>query len=680
MLHREGGRKGAVAVMGLALAGISAAQAASPAAEAPVSLDTIVVLGSGHKVSTFDNPASVSVVGPETLRRTPAANVAELLRDVPGVQIFDNGSPGMQRIRIRGEDSRRVTIKIDGHALTDHSPHGTPLLIAPSTIERIEVVRGPSSVLSGSNAIGGVVNIITRRGGELPVEGSITATGRTATRGGGASATLQGANGDLDWRVSAGLSDDGDRRAADGRLTSTEYSHDQFSTHLGYRLDNHYLAFKADQYRVDADVYSPPKEGFESLFVSLPKRDLRKVGLFYEGEDLSPLINGLEASLYYQTIDRLFESGARRNNGMAVETTSDDQQTTYGLDIQAELDLVTAGKTLAGLEYEHDALDTRKTSSVFLPFPPPFGQQRDSATRDEAHIETFSAYFQQAWALNEATTLYLGARGYSVRAKLDDSADKSLQGNSDERLLGSLSLVHQPSDHWSLRANLAQGYSYPTLEQLFLTTRVDVLTEGNPDLSPESADTLELGTRYDGEQFMLDATLFYTRAEDYIGYEDLPDGPGPERRFVNINEARTTGVELAVEYSLPSWDATTLYLNGSLLRRELDYGTRTTTDSGTPSLAGNVGVRHEWSLSPATLAEADVFVRGESQAKLRDAAGEISSEAAGYGTLNAYLGLRHGANFDLGLSLWNLLDKSYEPYGEIPGAERSASLTGTFYF
>lgn len=676
MLHRQGGRKGAIAVMGLALAGASAVQATT---QEPVSLDTIVVLGSGYKVSTFDNPASVSMVGPETLRRTPTANVAELLRDVPGVQIFDDGSPGMQRIRIRGEDSRRVTIKIDGHALTDHSPHGTPLLLDPSTIERIEVVRGPSSVLSGSNAIGGVVNIITRRGGELPLEGSITATGRTASRGGGASATLQGANGDLDWRVSAGLSDDGDRRTADGRLDSSSHSHDQLSSHLGYRLDNHYLAIKADQYRLETDVYSPPPADFESFQVRLPKRDLRKLGLFYEGEDLSPLLADLDASLYYQTIDRQFESRGRMNSGMAVESASDDKQTTYGLDIQAELDVIAAGKTRAGLDYEHDALDTRKTSSVFLPFPPPFGQRRASATRDEAHIETFSAYLQQAWALGDATTLYFGARGYSVRAKLDDSADKSLQGNSDERLLGSLSLVHQPSDHWSLRANLAQGYSYPTLQQLFLTTTAGIPTLGNPNLSPESADTLELGARYRDDRFMLDATVFHTRAEDYIGLEDLP-GPIRQRRFINIDKARTTGFELAGEYSLPGWDSTTLYLNGSVLQRELDYGTRTTTDSGTPSLAGNLGVRHEWALASETLAEADVFVRGESRAKLRDADGEISSEAAGYGTLNAYLGLSHGASFDLGLSLWNLLDKSYEPYGEIPGAGRSASLTGTFYF
>lgn len=77
--------------------------------------------------------------------------------------------------------------------LTDHSAYGAPMLIDPSIIERIEVVRGPSSVLSGSNAIGGVVNIITKRGGEKALEGSLTATGFSATSGYSTSANLMGA-------------------------------------------------------------------------------------------------------------------------------------------------------------------------------------------------------------------------------------------------------------------------------------------------------------------------------------------------------------------------------------------------------------------------------------------------------------------------------------------------------
>lgn len=665
-------------------AGLLLAGAGSVQADEPESLDTLVVLGTGQQTSVFDNPASISVVGAEELGRASTSSVADLLRDVPGLTVYDNGSPGMPRITLRGETSRRVNVQIDGHALSDHSPHGAPLLLDPSTIERIEVVRGPSSVLSGSNAIGGVVNIITRRGGETPLSGSVTATGHTATRGGSTSATLQGASGDVDWRVSAGAGDEGDRRTPDGALDNTGHSFDQLSTHLGYQIsDKHYLAFKADQYRLEADVYSPPPFGFTDFAVSLPQRDLRKGGLLYEGTALAPWLDELKASVYYQTVDRLFESRAEVASGRTVSSASDDRQITYGMNTRAELDLIAPGKTLVGVEYEHDSLDTDKASRVFLPFPPPQGQQRSSSVQDEAHIETFSGYAQQALALGHATTLYLGARGYLVEASLDDSSDKPLADNSDERLLGSLSLVHRPSEYWSLRANLAQGYSYPTLEQLFLTTSASgTAVYGNPDLSPERANTLELGARYRGGPVTLDATLFYTRAKDYIGEEDLPAaGPGPApRRFINVDRANTTGLELRAEYDLPTLDTTTLYASGSVLERELDYGRVTTTDSGKPRLSGTAGVRHSRPVSDTLMAEAELYARGESGAKLRNAEGELTSRSSGYGTLNARLGLGHSEHFDLGLNLYNLLNRSYEAYGEVPGAERSASLTGTLYF
>src|SRR5690554_2277155 len=74
-------------------------------------LDTQVVLGAGSKVSILENPASVSVISKEDIQKTPAIRVADQLRNLPGVQVYDDGTPGMMRIRIRGEESRRVDRK-----------------------------------------------------------------------------------------------------------------------------------------------------------------------------------------------------------------------------------------------------------------------------------------------------------------------------------------------------------------------------------------------------------------------------------------------------------------------------------------------------------------------------------------------------------------------------------------
>ena len=106
------------------------------------------------------------------------------------------------------------------HRLTDHTSYGQPVLVDPTTIERIEVVRGSSSVVSGSSAIGGVINIITRRGAAQPFSFSATAGYLSGSRGHRLSATAAGTvdagPGALDYNLSLGRMKQGDRRTPDG--------------------------------------------------------------------------------------------------------------------------------------------------------------------------------------------------------------------------------------------------------------------------------------------------------------------------------------------------------------------------------------------------------------------------------------------------------------------------------
>src|SRR5690554_3702235 len=143
-------------------------------------LDQMTVLGQAQETEVFTNPASVTVIDRETLDKSAGQSVASYLRNVPGVQIIEDG---VERISIRGENSRRVAIFIDGQKLTDHTEYGQPLLIDPASIERIEVLRGSSSVVSGGRAIGGVVNIVTKKGADKPLEISTQAGYFSATKG-----------------------------------------------------------------------------------------------------------------------------------------------------------------------------------------------------------------------------------------------------------------------------------------------------------------------------------------------------------------------------------------------------------------------------------------------------------------------------------------------------------------
>ena len=135
-------------------------------------LDNIVVSASGFEQALVDAPASISVVSREELERKRITSVADALRDVEGVDVGGAvGKTGGRNISIRGMPSDYTLILIDGrrqNAAGSVTPNGfgetsTSFFPPVSSIERIEVIRGPMSTLYGSDAMGGVINIITRR-------------------------------------------------------------------------------------------------------------------------------------------------------------------------------------------------------------------------------------------------------------------------------------------------------------------------------------------------------------------------------------------------------------------------------------------------------------------------------------------------------------------------------------
>ncbi|MEF2788616.1 MAG: TonB-dependent receptor plug domain-containing protein, partial [Parasutterella excrementihominis] len=109
-------------------------------------------------------PMAVTVVTNQEIQESAARNVGELLEDIPGVMVNNAGSQGLKRVSIRGEDTFRTLTLIDGQKISEQkSMSGASILIDPNSIERIEVIKGPASVLYGSDALGGVVNIITKK-------------------------------------------------------------------------------------------------------------------------------------------------------------------------------------------------------------------------------------------------------------------------------------------------------------------------------------------------------------------------------------------------------------------------------------------------------------------------------------------------------------------------------------
>lgn len=640
-------------------------------------LATVTVVGTGLPTEVMQSPVSITVIPAEDIEDRAPVSIAQLLRDIPGVQISEEG---IERISIRGETARRVAILIDGQKLTDHTNYGQPVLVDPTTIERIEVVRGSSSVVSGSSAIGGVINIITKRGADKPFTFSATAGYLSATRGYRVSASAAGTvdigHGALDYNLSLGKMKQGDRRTPDGVLTPSDVHDRNISGHLGYRSGQHYFGVKAQAFDLAANVYV----GQSDFLISLPHRDLRKTSLFYEGTQLAPWLTKLSASLYRQTIDRDFRNDVAVDAGpmrIRVLSTSIDAQATNGANLRAEMKFSPASRTMAGLEWEDDALTADKATDTTRTPP---GSTITTLRYDDASTRTFSVFGQHEITLTDQLTATLGARGTRVRsdhrASTTGGTANPTGQNSDSILLGTAGLVWVPSNRLALRANISQGYIHPTLGQLFLTTTGGGVTlNGNPDLKPETSTTYELGARYAAGGTVLDATLFHARSEDYIATVST----GTTGTYQNVDAARSTGIELYVEHALGVWGLSP-YVSLAAMRRQLRYGNGyQTSESGSPSLAGKTGLRKDWAAGGAN-GSVDAYLRGESRVRMRDESGSSLSGAAGYVTLNlrASAHLRH--DWILVAELNNLTDRNYQPYGQMPGAERSVNLFVTRKF
>ncbi|MDR1607358.1 MAG: TonB-dependent receptor plug domain-containing protein [Deltaproteobacteria bacterium] len=162
---------GIIAIIYFCLGGL--AEARDEEGSGSVSLETITVTSTRVARDLSEVPLSVSVIGEKQIEEKPLPDTVDYIRSLPGVQADQNNYFGHPNFSIRGYGSERTLILIDGIKQKISSTYlmssGGYAHLDPSEIERVEVIKGPASALYGTDAIGGVINIITKKGGDKPV-------------------------------------------------------------------------------------------------------------------------------------------------------------------------------------------------------------------------------------------------------------------------------------------------------------------------------------------------------------------------------------------------------------------------------------------------------------------------------------------------------------------------------
>lgn len=654
----------------------------------------VVVSATRTARELFEVPSTMAVVNQKQMDREPKTTVAESLQDIPGVQIQDQGMGGAaKRVIIRGESPKRVLVLIDGMKVSEQkSMDGSMILIDPNNIERIEVVKGPASVLYGSEAIGGVINIITKKGGTRPVQGSAVMTYDASNDSFTPYASLYGKLSGFSYRVSGDYTDAGDKRGGSGRIDNSSYRQRNASAYMNYAWQKLKIGGGYDFYKADIEVPGANASSADgsrvNINLDLPEWKRERWYGFIEANQLSNVLQKVSLTSFTSYIEKDFRQnmhvdipritmnpilgwGLKQDVRTSIATLN--KQRSYGLTLQTDWTLGEAHYVIFGLDYLRDNLKAYQerggnrivTDSTLPPmFPPNLknGVYPLSSNGDffyKGHQETYAAFLQDEWTLTPDWTATLGARGTWVRSKLTDTnAALDTGADSDSNVSFSAGLVYSGLENWRFRTQYAQGYRYPLLNEMYIGTPhgSSGILYPNPDLKPEKSQSVEAGARYSNAGWDADLAVYHTWSRDYIYQQML--GRTDDSRFENSEKARTFGVELTMAYTIEEFYLTP-YLQGAFMNREYESNSGTTSRTGDPRWTGRAGLRFAKDVAEQVELHADLYMRGAARAKNKSSTETL--EYPGWGTLNFATGTRFGEerNFFVDLNLNNILDKTY---------------------
>jgi hemoglobin/transferrin/lactoferrin receptor protein len=610
--------------------------------------DEVLVTATRSEKVAKEVPMTLSVVTQDEITRKGSSSVADLLRDVPGVQITSTGSAGIFRLNLRGESGSRSLVMVDGIKISEQkSMDGAALLIDINSIERIEVIKGPASVLYGSEAIGGAINVITKKGGKKKLQGTLSSQYNSGTDGVDASLSIYGNYEGFYYRAEGTRSDHNERRDNDNdKINNTKYDNRNVRVLVGYENDKFDIGFEHSDYHSDNEV----RTGIEndpafSLNMDLPEWNRKKTSAYFELKNINKLVSKIKLDVYRQVTFKEFQNNMSMTRQMgpvsmtmnSYSTTENDLETT-GLNAQMDLNIADTNLMIVGFEYMKDDLEVDDTKM-------PFGANTFSYYSSEAEQSSKSFFIHDEQMLGENFILSAGLRHTSTDTELKDSDNPAYEeGDSDNNsTVGSIALVYNGVKNTALRALYSRGYRNPNLQQLYMGTTHggSTPTYSNSDLDSETSDNFEIGARFDNRVFDLDVALFHNRAKDYITTRSTTINNAPARIFTNVDKATTKGVELTVGYNIADFRP---YINGTYLHRKYEAENFSTTKNGMPDYFGRIGLQYQKNFEKSFIS-ADFYVRHAAEAEEELSSGDVE-KTDGYSTCN--LNINYGYTFENG--------------------------------
>lgn len=580
--------------------------------------EEVTVTAARTERDATETPVPVTVVDRTELEQRNLNTIGDLFRDLPGVSTASEG-PFQVRPRIRGLDSNRVLVLVDGERLnnarTSTSQSGIEIgLVDVDQVERVEVARGSGSVLYGTDALGGTINILTR-----DVPGRIDSGFRFGAgfngfyssneNGRRGSAYVTGTSTRFAFRIAQTLDrfedyhsgpvplangGEDDSEAATTVANSAYHGSNTSLTGKVFINDFHSVKVSYERRRA-ADVGVPGVVGVFTAFFPFSNRD--KVSGRYDGYDITDSLKRISASVYGQWQKRNFTNdlvvppappffpGVFQHSETITDTTSAgyDFQTTWALGGD---NVLTAGTSFFRDRNQDERLIVSRDPD-FSVFPPTLVETVDnSKSVPDATFANVAIFAQDELRATDWLRLVGGVRvdrfdiqsdrtaGFDLPPlftpdQIQDLGLTSLNDGlsvDDTAVTGDIGVVVTPVEELSFTARVGRSFREPNLFELFFTDfgSVGGFVVANPVLDPESGVNVDVGVRYRSRSVAGSFTYFNNRYTDFLTSVSALDrtgapiilnpGPGQEPipvfRTVNTGRARIQGVEAELEGSI----------------------------------------------------------------------------------------------------------------------------------
>ena len=504
---------------------------------------TILITASRFAETVDETLAPVTLITREDIEQKQAATVAEVLRTVPGLTFGNNGGVGKQTsLFLRGTNSNHVLVLIDGVKTGNAGSGSTPFQHLPlDQIEKIEVVRGPRSSLYGSEAIGGVIQIFTRKGRGSRAQFSV-GVGSHNTR----KTNFGVSHGEHDAWFNIGVSTentDGYDACRDSSCKpgTEQYVDDSGNDDDGYKNLSTSLrggAALSDAVSIEGNFLESESETEFDGFPNESETVTRVAGVKLTFNDNETRSSSLTLARSQDQSDS-FKDGTYSST---FDTTRDQ------ISWQGDVRVNDRNRLIVGVDYLNDAIDS---NTVY-----------DEDKRD--NIGVFALWRTQ-----------VRANDWEWSLRKDDNEQFGAHNT------GSVAWGRDVGDGKRITASYGTAFAAPTFSDLYSPESVNCdppspsIYLSNPNLEPEQSKSFNLGLSQSKGNGRMSVNLFRTEingliASDNVGKKEYCNGEVDVNQSINIKKAKITGIEISGDLRAGAWD----FAASATMQKSIDANTK----------------------------------------------------------------------------------------------------------